>query len=277
MYLPNLPTLLFAALAVLAFLLPNTAGAACSRPINIPFSSAGLSAIIDGDTISGIYPELLREMAGKENCTVIFSAVPRARLEQMFKDGRADLLIPAKKTAKRDTHGIFVPLIDNRMAIISIESGQPAIKNARDLLIQNKLRVALVRGFDYGPAYLKLVSELSRQKRVFFEVDPTSVARMLKAGAADLTIMVPYVFAGALQDDARVESLIGMLRYEIIPELPWSDSGVYLSNRLSADDSLHLRRFLDNAARSGIVWKKFQHSYSEELLKDSTRPFTASR
>ncbi|QJQ06698.1 amino acid ABC transporter substrate-binding protein [Undibacterium piscinae] len=77
--------------------LPFPASAACSRPILVPVSAAGLSVITNGDAVSGIYPEILRSVADKEGCSFIFTPVPRARLELMFESGKADLIVPAKK------------------------------------------------------------------------------------------------------------------------------------------------------------------------------------
>lgn len=260
------------ALCLPTLLLPLMAGAACSRPILVPVSAAGLSVITNGEAVSGIYPEILRSVADKEGCSFIFTPVPRARLERMFETGKGDLIVPAKKTARRDEHGVFIPLIHNRANLISIASNRAEIGSAKYLIEKTKLRLVLVRGYDYGPGYQELVNELSKQKRVFFEAEPSSVARMLKAGAADLTIMTPYIFIGALKDDARVEDLINNIRYEAIPEIPWSDSGAYLSKSLSEDDMSNLRKLLERSAKSGAIWKSFQQYYPADMLKDSIRP-----
>ncbi|MDO8652625.1 MAG: transporter substrate-binding domain-containing protein [Undibacterium sp.] len=263
-------------LLALCLLFPAIAFAACSRPIQVPVSATGQSVIIKGEAVSGIYPEMLRGIADKEECNFVFSVVPRARLEAMFESGSADLLIPASKTPRRDELGLFIPLIHYRATLISIdrkEAKRPAIKSAQDLINRRDLRVVLVRGFDYGPAYQALVTELTKQGRIAMEADPTSVARVLKAGTFQLTIMAPSIFAGAIQGDARVEDLLGKLRYEAIDELPWGESGVYISKRsLTDDDRDNLRELLERAANSGVVWKNFQRYYSAEVLKQSIGP-----
>jgi polar amino acid transport system substrate-binding protein len=63
---------------VLGLLLPLAGEAACSRVINVPVAAIGQSVIIDGDSIKGIYPDLLRTFAEKEGCTVALTSVPRA-------------------------------------------------------------------------------------------------------------------------------------------------------------------------------------------------------
>ena len=267
-------TRIFSKLALAVGLLSPWVGhAACSRVINVPVAATGQSVIVDGDSIKGIYPDLLRTFAEKESCTVALSAVPRARLEVLFETGRADVLIPASKTPKRDAHGTFIPLVHNRAMLISIQSGRAPIKSAQELLDQPGLKVALVRGFDYGQAYQGLVTSLEAQGRVIMEVDSLSVARLLKAGTVDATIMAPSILAGAMVDDERVRDLIDKLRFESLRELPWGDSGAYVSNSaLSAADKAALQAALERAARSGVVWKGFQLYYPAAVLQGSIRP-----
>jgi polar amino acid transport system substrate-binding protein len=133
--------------------------------------------------------------------------------------------------------------------------------------------VALVRGFDYGPVYQELITTLTKQGRLILEVDAVSVARLLKAGTADVTIMAPTILVGAAQSDERVRDIVGKLRIEPLDDLPWGDSGVYISNTaLNPQDKATLQDALERAARSGEVWKGFQRYYSPAILKGSIRP-----
>lgn len=256
-----------------AILLPLGASAICSRPINVPMASTGLSVVVDGDAVSGIYPDLLRVMSEKEGCTFATTAVPRARLEVLFESGRADLLIPASKTPKRDALGTFVPLIHSRALLLSIPSKRQAIGSVRELLAHPELKVALVRGFDYGQAYQDMAAALSKQGRLILEVDALSVARLLKAGTVDATFMGATILAGSVRGDERVRDVVDGLRIEALEEIPWGSSGVYISNTsLSPADKAAVQGALERAARSGDVWKSFQHYYSPVILKASIRP-----
>lgn len=258
---------------MLGLLLPSAGEAACSRVINVPVAATGQSVIVDGDTIKGIYPDLLRTFTEKDGCTVALSAVPRARLEMLFETGRADLLIPASKTPKRDAYGTFIPLVHNRAMLISIQSGRAPVKTVQELLEQTGVKLALVRGFDYGQAYQSLLATLETQGRVIMEVDALSVARLLKAGTVDATIMAPSILAGAMMDDERVRDLQDKLRFESLRELPWGNSGAYISNSaLGAADKAALQAALERAARSGVVWKGFQQYYAPAVLQGSIRP-----
>ncbi|MFZ6745127.1 substrate-binding periplasmic protein [Undibacterium sp. JH2W] len=265
--LPALRILLLCSLMALA----QQAFAVCSRVISVPVAATGRSVLINGDNIEGIYPDILRSLG--DACKFTLTAVPRARLELLFETGRADLLIPASRTAKRDEHGIFIPLVYNRATLISMESNRPVIVSMQDLLDKKDLKVALVRGFDYGPAYQDIIKELGKQGRLYFDADPLSIARLLKAGISDLTIMAPSILAGAIMDDARVQDMLDKLRYEPLPELAWGDSGVYISKKsLSNEDRAALKEMLEQVAKSGVVWKSFQRYYPAHVLKESIRP-----
>ncbi|MES2261174.1 MAG: transporter substrate-binding domain-containing protein [Pseudomonadota bacterium] len=259
--------------ATLSLLLPYSAGAACSRDILVPVAPIGASVTVTGNTVAGIYPEALRPLAAKAGCNIVFSVVPRARLELLFESGKADMLLPATRTAARDQQGIFVPMIGHRATLISIASARPALLSAQDLLDHRELRVAVVRGYDFGEHYQQLIQELGRQGRLFLEVDATAVARLMHAGAVDVTIMGPTILAGAIEREPRVAGLLDRLRIEPIPELPWGMSGAYVSRQsLKPEDQAALRELIERIARSSAVMEGFQRYHRADILNDSVRP-----
>lgn len=252
----------------------SPARAGCSRVIQVPIAPVGQSVVVSADNaVLGVYPEVLRGLASKDGCTFEFSAVPRARLDVMYEAGRADLLIPASRSPRRDQHGLFVPLVYSRSMLISLASDRPPVRSAQELLERKDIRLALVRGFDFGPAYMRLVKALTQQGRVVLDTDVPSVARLLQAGSADMTIMAPSILLGALQGEPKTAGLVDRLRYEPIDELPWGDSGAYISvkSSLSAADRDALRELLERAASSGTVWKAFQRHYPANALAGSIK------
>lgn len=263
------------ALSVMA--LPFDSLAACSRIIQVPVTAIGYSIIIQAEAVSGIYADLLREVE-KDGCQFHFTTVPRARLEIMFKAGTADLLLPSTRTPQRDELGQLIPLIKSRATIISLSSDRPAITSAQDILLRKDLRLVLVRGFDFGPAYRALVEEMTQQGRVILEADVVSVARMLKMSNNYISIMAPSIIVGAIKDDARVQNLHDKFKFEPIDELPWDDAGIYISNTsLDKADREYLQNALSRAAKSGVAWQSFKRYYSADLVKISIRPPDAGR
>ena len=55
--------------------------AGCSRPLIVPASPIGMTVTVKGDEVGGAFPEVLNEAAAKAGCTLVYSVVPRARLE----------------------------------------------------------------------------------------------------------------------------------------------------------------------------------------------------
>ena len=257
---------------LLAAAVPGLAQAGCSRNIQVPIAPIGLSVFIASDnTVSGVYPEVLRSVALKEGCNFEFTVVPRARLDLMFEAGRADLLIPASRTNARDEFGTFVPLVYSRATLISLASERAPIHSAQDLLDRPGIKVGLVRGFDFGGAYPAVVKELTRQGRVVLDVDAAGIARLLHSGAIDMTIMAPSILYGAIQADPKLNGIVERMRVEPIDDFPWNDSGAYISKTLSEADRTALRELLERAGKSGAVWKAFQRFYPASALTGSIK------
>ena len=249
-----------------------TAAAACERPFSVPVAPTGLSVTVHGETVGGIYPDLLRGVSAKSDCKFTFSVVPRARQEAMFEAGKSHLLLPAVRTPRRDQHGYFVPVIGTRATLLSVDGQRAPVRSIRDLLARKELRVVLVRGFDYGTAYLDMVSQLSAQGRLLLEKDGAAVARVLDAGFADVTLMAPTVFASAIADDKRFAWMVPKLRIEPLDELPWGESGIYISKQtVSADDRAALQNLLTGAVKSGAVYESLKRHYPPAVLAGGVR------
>jgi polar amino acid transport system substrate-binding protein len=266
--------------AALAALLLLSAGAraGCSRDINVPLAPLGASVVVDGDQISGIYPEMLRAIGAKAGCNFVMTVVPRARLNAMFVAGAADLMLPSVSTAVAATDARFVPLIGSRSVLISVTSNTAPIRNAQQLLERRDIRVAVVRGADFGEPYQSLLAKLNMQGRLYYEADPISVARLLDAGFADATIMSTTTLSGAIQNDKRVAGLLDKLSFAQLPELPWGISGVSISKKsLTPADQALLRELFERAAHSGSVLDAFQHHHRAEILAPSVRALSAPR
>ncbi|MDQ1922473.1 substrate-binding periplasmic protein [Massilia pseudoviolaceinigra] len=245
----------------------------CEQPFLAPVAPTGLSVSISGESISGIYPDLLRSVSAKSPCKFTFSVVPRARQEAMFEAGKSHLLMPAVRTPRRDQLGYFVPVIGTRATLLSIDSRRAPVRSIRDLLARKELRVVLVRGFDYGDAYLDMIDQLSAQGRLLLEKDAAAVARVLDAGFADVTLMAPTVFAGAILEDKRFGWMMPKLRIEPLEELPWGESGIYISRQtVTASDRSALQNLFAAAVKSGSVYESLKRYYPAPILAGGVRP-----
>lgn len=247
--------------------------AECNKVLVVPAWAAGKTIIVKKDQVSGVFPTIVREAADNVNCQVAFQNSPPARACDMFEKGAADMLISMFKTPRRDEVGEFVPLIRARPTLITLETKRDGIDSTKQLIESSNFRVTLVRGHDYGPAFQDMITALKKQDRLNFEPDALSVARMMKLGHVQATVMVPTIFYGAIYDDERVEDLIDKLRFEPLKELTWRENGIYLSRKsLSEKDRVMLRDAFVELADSEIIWKIYQRTYPSSIIKNSIMP-----
>ena len=254
-------------------LLAPAQGHVCPRALQVPVAPIGLGVTVNKGRVGGIYPDLLRGAVAADNCPVNFVVVPRARQEWMYETGQADILLPARRSPRRDRSGIFVPLIQSRAALVSLRDLRTPLHGLDELQQHHELRVAVVRGYDYGDAYQALLKELAAQGRLQEAADPVSLVRTLDAGTADLAIVTPTIVTGALREDEHLKAWLPRLHVTIVEDLPWGDSGVYVStlSSLTPADRQLLQDLLARVARSGAAWRAFQHYYPEDTLGQTVR------
>jgi len=242
--------------------LPLQSQAACSRTIVVPVAPTGFSVVINGDRVSGAFPDALRELGAKMGCKFAFPVVPRARLSYMFlQAGEADLLLPASRSAERDSQADYVPMMKLKMAMVSLKRKPVRAASVRALLADPASTGVAVRSYVFGDEYNALMDGLAAQHRMSYAVAPLMVARMLKAGRADFTIVAPSLFLTSLYEDPAMASFGSEVRFSALEGLPPTESGVYISRRsLSAADRATLRQLLQLGAK-GTLWKWFRHYY----------------
>jgi polar amino acid transport system substrate-binding protein len=229
---------------------------------------------VQDDKIGGIYKDILDSVASKSNCSFALSAVPRARLERLFEAGQADLLLAATRSPERDRLGIFIPLVRTRATAISFgKAERKPIAQGRDLLLQPDVRLVVVRGFNFGPAYLALTEAMQKQGRLVQEADPLAVARWLRANPNDVTLMAPITMYGALVEDERLKDMIDTMTVEGLEDIPWGESGVYLSREaLPATTRDFLKTTIQRETRSDYLYRRFSAIYPPQVLKGSVMP-----
>lgn len=253
---------------------PVAAQANCTRPLKTPLAPMGNTTQLLADgRVGGAYPELLQRSGEAGGCRFEFEFMPRARAEMLFQKAAADLLIPASRTPQRDAIAEFVPLLQARATLVHLPlEGREPPRNFAELL-SSRLRVALVRGYDYGPAYKRLERALRERGRLVLEPDPQGVARALATGLADASVINRHHLHGPTDADPRLQALPERLLSSPLDELGWNDSGLYLSTRsLKPQDRERLRRMFEQAATSGLAWQLISSQYPPGLLDGSMRP-----
>lgn len=218
------------ALGTLCCAWPGFALATCSRPIKVPVAPHGMTVVVKNGNAAGVVPEMLDVFGDKYGCKFGFTIVPRARLEMLFRAGDADIISIATRSPERDLSGTFVPVFKYRAVLIGLKPINTAVQSVDELIKHTDLRIGLVRGFDYGPAYRRLL-EQDLAGRVQYANDLSDLMRRIQAKIADVTIL-PYSSAyNTIIEDARLTGLDSKLAINPLEDLPWQDAGFYVSKR----------------------------------------------
>lgn len=224
---------LLTAIATLCCALPVFAAASCSRAINVPVAPHGMAVVVKHGKAAGVVPDMLDELGDRYGCKFVFPVVPRARLEMLFRAADADLIVLSTRSPERDMSGTFVPVFKYRALLVGIKPMDAAVQSVDALVRQTDLRIALVRGFDYGPAYRKLLDP-ALAGRVQYANDLNDLMRRIQANIADVTIL-PYSSAyNTIIEDPRLSGLESQLTISPLEDIPWQDAGFYVSKRTLA-------------------------------------------
>lgn len=254
-------------LAALLCAASGLAHAACSRPIDAPLSPMGLIGRVESGHGEGIYADLLRESGEAAGCEIRFVDLPRARAQKLFETGETDLLLPAVALPSRNAHGEFVPLLRVRPALISYRRTLPATLSADQLMARGELRVAVVRGFSYGESYEDMARTLGQQGRLSVQTDVAGVVKALRRHTADACVINPAILLGELLTAPDGQQLWNQLHITVINELPWTESGVYLSSEtLTEPDRKALREALARAGKAARAWELFMSRFPRASL-----------
>ncbi len=252
--------------------LPVAAWAGCSRTILVPVSPLGITVTVDAQGVGGVFPDMLRAAGTAAGCEFNWMVAPRARIEAMFEAGQSDILLAASRSPKRDLVGTYVPMVGTRATLISIDPKRAPVTSLAELLKRKELRVALVRGYDFGEAYQVLVQKLAEQNRLILEASSTKVARLIHEGIADVTVMTSVGMAGAITTDERLKGMMDKLRVEPMDEIPWSDTGVYISKTtVSAEDREALEKIIATVTRKRTLWDAYKRHYPANVLAEGIR------
>ncbi|WP_373973799.1 transporter substrate-binding domain-containing protein [Chitinibacter sp. SCUT-21] len=229
---------------------------ACTQTIQIGASPLGSNMTVSADNqVGGMYPDLLKLIAANSPCRFSYQIAPRVRTLKWLQDGETiDMLVPVVRTTERDQAAEFVHLLNAQVQLIYPKrlQGDPIA-----LLNSGKLRVNVVRGFDYGPSYHALLTQLKNAGMLEEVVDAKTLVRKLQVQRLDATLMVPQNMASEVKE-AGLESELSMVALTQIPPI---QSGAYLSyRRLDPATRQELRRQFNLLLRNGSFWRLFQNS-----------------
>ncbi len=244
----------------------HMAWAQCSRPIVVPAAPTGFNVRVEGELVTGVYPDWLREVGRRAGCSFQFPVVPRARADSMvLRNAQADMLLPASQNAERDQQGQFLHFVSLTPSLITLSNTPNVPKDVRSLVTRTRWRAAMVRTYSWGDEYDSLLRELGADGRLEFVNDLDTVARLLRLGRVDFTILPPTLLYSALQAGEGIQT--GEFRYTTLAGLPRSRVGAYVSRQtMNTADLELLRATTAKASKDGTLKHFFDKYYPPDVV-----------
>lgn len=237
-----------------------------------PVAPTALNVIVRGNQISGALVEFLQLVARRSGCELQFSSIPRPRLDRMFFTDEVDILFPASRTSARDRQAEFVPWLQLRPHLVTVNWNTEPIGNLRELLSRPGWNAVVVRSYSWGDTYDSVLQQLDRLGRVTYVADLKTVHAMLRAGHARFTLLPPSLLYSSVKAERQPVGLPADFTYQLLPDLPATSVGMYMNpRRVAPEDIQTLRLASAQAAREGLLMHFLANYYPREILAIDTK------
>lgn len=211
----------------------NATESHCGKPLSIASSSVGRSMVVGKNgALSGTVKDFMDKVSVDTGCTFDYKQVPRARAWMLLSTRAIDLLPAAVQSTDRDQIARFVPTHRVTPQLLTLDAKLPAIRDSNALL-NARLRVGVVRGYQYGQQYQHIKAQLAQRGLLDEVANPETIIKMLQAGRIQATIL-PLT---ALADAAENMGVGKDLRAASLAELPQVRAGIYFSRDTVPDQA----------------------------------------
>ncbi len=207
----------------------------------------------------GINKDVLEELARRMGMNLELHVMPRARIDNMLKEGTLHMSVSAVETPERARYAWYVPYFAQKNdVLIRSEAG---IINEEGLLHRRDIRVGIIRGYYYGEHYMALIEKLKAKNRVVEAKDTEALYQMLKEN----WIQVTFNIASSYRYYFKTMDI------ENISALDWAPGEAPLIRCLSLskkyfdqEDVERFTRIINEMRNDGTLHKIFLRYLSEE-------------
>lgn len=138
------------------------AGPDCSRPLTLALHDHGL--LYSADTDSGIDKDVADELIQRSGCKVTVSLMARARIWQLIESGALDFSLSGITNAERDKFAAFAWYFSNKYYLLVRKD--TGVRKHADFVLNDKLRLGVIRSFRYSESANRLVDQLQASNRI---------------------------------------------------------------------------------------------------------------
>lgn len=155
-------------------------------------------------SFSGIDKDVIEALARRSGCILEQRLDSRVRIWDQLARGTLDITVSGVETAERLKLAEFYPYISTRNYVLLRKTLAPQFSGAEAFLAAREHRIAVVRGFRYGPQLDALIQQLREQGRVDEVADMRSHHPVLE------------VHAGQRSSDHQCEACLDCRRRSVL-------------------------------------------------------------
>lgn len=264
MPIAHLTLLLLSAALALPALTASASEDHCSKRIAVASSPIGRGMTITArGEITGTVKSFLDTISADSGCIFEYIQVPRARAWMLLQAHSVDVLPAAVQTPERDREAHFIPTHHTTPQLLSLRKDLSDIHSISDL-IQARLHVGVVRGYQFGPEYSNFVALLAQHNLLHEVPDPDTIIKLLEADRIQVTVL-PLT---AIADAAESKGVGERLHASTLPDFPQVRIGIYISNdTVTPKDREILERAIQRRVAQGDYERLMRLHYPAWSLK----------
>ena len=145
---------------------------------------------------TGIDKDIINEISKRTNIKFSHTEKPRARIWREMLDGRLAITMAGIPSPERNKAAWFYQYAAQRNHAIFLKGKEKNYSSFEDFAKNPETRIAVVRGFNHGPFYDKIIAKLKKTKRVDEVAQMDTLFMMLKKNERiDLILSSPVFYA----------------------------------------------------------------------------------
>lgn len=209
---------------------------------------------------SGIDADLVAEMAKRSGCSLSETLKPRSRIWRELEEGALEMAGNGIETAERNQFAAFIPYMAVRAKLLYL--GNDAAPATVEELLQQPVRVGIVRSFKHGEPYDTALEQLRQQGKVVEARDMQQLFEWLQKGRINVAITHPVVYQ-------RYLSMLQLDKLQIVDlatQQPTLKIGIVLSRkRFSPEQIDGWRKLLQSMRDDGTL----RNIYAQHIGADN--------
>lgn len=207
----------------------------------------------------GINKDVLEELAKRTGMELEIVVMPRARIDNMLREGTLCISVSAVETPERAQYAYYIPYFTQKNdVLVRSETG---ITHEEDLLHRKDIRVGIIRGYYYGEHYMALIEKLKVKNMVVEAKDTEALYQLLK----DNWIQVTFNIASSYRYYFKTMNIENINVYDWAPEEGPLERGLSLSRlHFKQEEVEQIRKTIDEMRKDGTLHNIFLKYLSEK-------------